>query len=193
MSDETSEVRVTHALGLERQDAGVDPEEIRRETLKANEDAVLRAIFTAHDPKKIPVGRCDVPRIPVPDPEQPGHTRPLSFRVRGVKQATLEAATRQATERKRDDDLPGFQMRDVVNNTRMQADVIYRATVSEDRAWLWDSQQIRQHCNVGTGPELVAELLLAGELGRCFLTIMELSGFAGGASHAVTDRDAVRD
>lgn len=161
----------------------------RRADLVSREDAIVRALFSGSRETKVPVGVIKIPRLQVPAADGEG-TEALSFRVRGIKREVLDECTKLASRRERDRDLPGYQFREVTNQAELESLIIHRATVREDRALLWDNPAALNHYGVGEGPEVIREMLLAGEIASAVMTVFELSGFGVNVGDT---RDTLRD
>lgn len=120
----------------------------------------------------------DFPRImvEVPDPDRPGQTKrePLSVRVRGPRddeREEIERASRKPV-RRRHGQVPEM----VLNESLFQRNLVYEMTHPDDRARLWDDPDMQQACDVASGPDLIGEILLAGEIVRLAGAIVDLSG-----------------
>lgn len=104
--------------------------------------------------------------------------RLFSFTVQAVGEDTDERCRELNTNYKRNRRV-GIRLPEKTNTTRYRSQLIYEATVPEDRARVWDCKEMWVHCHVGSGVDLIDKLLLAGEKDRVVEAIYDLSGFGG--------------
>lgn len=102
----------------------------------------------------------------------------FSFRIRPL--------SREESQKTKDDHMPliknrqtGLTVRDTANfkQSEYECDLIFRATVDEDREKIWNNRKLWDHYSVVSGPMLVGTMLQAGDIYRAILAINEASGF----------------
>lgn len=103
--------------------------------------------------------------------------RVLSFSVRALSEEEVDRC-RELNTRSRVNRRLGVKVPEKINAARYHSQMIYEATVPEDRKAIWDCREMWQYCNVASGVDLVDEVLLAGEKERVIDEIEKLSGFA---------------
>lgn len=94
----------------------------------------------------------------------------FSFRVHPLKDDELVKCRRQNLKNrgKRNEEL---------NSSRYASQVIYMATLDEDRAKIWDNKGALDKLNVASGVDVVNAVLKSGEKLRVLEIINELSGY----------------
>lgn len=138
------------------------------EDIKAFEGSILDALTKAGDVeslrKTIRIAR--------------GGVELFRFAVRPLSEATVSRCREINTKYKANRNL-GIPMPEKIDTTRYRSQLIYEATVPEDRARIWDAKEAWAHYRVPGGVDLVDKVLIAGEKDRVVSAIEELSGFGG--------------
>lgn len=102
----------------------------------------------------------------------------FSFRVRPL--------SREEAQQVRNDHMPliknrqtGLSVRDAANfnQAEYECDLIFRATVEEDRKKIWSDRSLWNYYNVLSGPMLVSAMLQSGDVYRAIVAINEVSGY----------------
>jgi hypothetical protein len=100
----------------------------------------------------------------------------IEFRVRPISEDESQDCWRTATKyahRNKNEPRRAIE----TNTSLFRSYVIYRATVEEDRAKIWDNKQAMAAFKIFQGVEMIDRILLAGEKARIIETIDEISGF----------------
>lgn len=102
----------------------------------------------------------------------------FTFRVRPL--------SREEAQQVRNDHMPliknrqtGLSVRDAANFNQAdyECDLIYRATVEEDRKKIWNDRSLWNYYNVLSGPMLVSAILQSGDVYRAIVAINDASGY----------------
>lgn len=142
------------------------PEEIRDE-IAINEDELLRALTdkSQHDDL--------VERIEV----NFGKAR-FSFRIRPLSEKEYDRCRERNTKYQKNRRLGGMKLPESTNTTGYHSDLIYTATLNEDRDKLWDNKRLWAAVNAVTGTDMVDKLIpYAGKKQAIIERIEALSGF----------------
>lgn len=142
-------------------------EEEAREELAFNEDEILKALTdkSQHDD-------C-VDTIEV----QFGKTR-FAFRIRPLSEKEWDKCRERNTKYQKNRRLGGMRLPESTNTTGYHSDLIYTATVEEDKAKLWDNKRLWAAVNAVTGTDMVDKLIpYAGKKQAIIDRIEALSGF----------------
>lgn len=151
-------------------------EEQKNEEIRAAEPDLLARLKMAgayrSDPKQWKT-------VPVVREDENGKPYTLfSFRVRPL--------SREEAQEVRNDHMPliknrqtGLSVRDAANfnQAEYEADLIFRATVDEDRKKIWSDRSLWKYYNVLSGPMLVGAMLQSGDIYRAILAINDASGY----------------
>lgn len=136
----------------------------RRELLES-EDAILRGLLEAADLDT------DIVTIEV---ARRGRVL-FKFRIRPLRQSEAEKCARKATRYVKNS--MGVRVRQEVDRATFYNHLIYTATVDEDRKAIWDNKAAWEKLGVASGPDLIDEVLRAGEKEAIVRRIEEISGF----------------
>lgn len=142
-------------------------EEEAREELAFNEDEILRALTdkSQHDDR--------VETIEVLF----GKTR-FAFRIRPLSEKEWDKCRERNTKYQKNRRLGGMRLPESTNTTGYHSDLIYTATVEEDKAKLWDNKRLWAAVNAVTGTDMVDKLIpYAGKKQAIIDRIEALSGF----------------
>lgn len=100
----------------------------------------------------------------------------LSFRIRPLgEEEYFECRKKNTTYRKNKQ--VGTRVAESVDTARYRAQLIYTATVQEDREKLWDNREAWHQLNVLNGVDLVEVVLMAGEKDEILTKLDEISGY----------------
>jgi hypothetical protein len=148
----------------------------KRDELLANEDALLQGILEA-------TGQ-------VADAAENAHPIEIArqgkllfaFRVRPMTEAEFMAARDTHTKRRPNKAMGGVMMPVEVDQAKYRAQVIYNATLAEDRAKTWDNKRLweglkAQGVQVLTGIDVIERALFAGEKDAVYSRIEQVSGY----------------
>lgn len=100
----------------------------------------------------------------------------LEFRVRPVSEEENAKYQKRNSTYKRNK-VSGEKIRTEFDRTRYRSQLIYEATVDEDREKIWDNKAAWNKFAVLNGIDLIDCVLKAGEKERIIDTISEISGF----------------
>lgn len=99
----------------------------------------------------------------------------LTFKIHPLSEEKINAVRKKNTKTKRDRRY-GID-RDRVDNVRFRSQLIYEATVDEDRERLWNNRQAWEKLNVLNGVDLIDKVLMAGEKDKLLESIETISGY----------------
>lgn len=142
-------------------------EEEAREELAFNEDEILKALTdkSQHDDR--------VETIEVLF----GKTR-FAFRIRPLSEKEWDKCRERNTKYQKNRRFGGMRLPESTNTTGYHSDLIYTATVEEDKAKLWDNKRLWAAVNAVTGTDMVDKLIpYAGKKQAIIDRIEALSGF----------------
>lgn len=142
------------------------PEEIREE-LAFNEDEILKALTdkSQHD------DRVEVIEVKL------GKTV-FNFRIRPLSEKEWDKCRERNTKYQKNRRLGGMRLPESTNTTGYHSDLIYTATVAEDKAKLWDNKRLWSAVNAVTGTDMVDKLIpYAGKKQAIIDRIEAISGF----------------
>lgn len=106
----------------------------------------------------------------------------FSFRIRPLSEEEFQTLIKRYSKYKKSRRMGG-RVQDDFDRAAYRSDVIYTATVPEDRKAVWgDNNGLWRKLDVLSGPQAIAKILKAGEKDRIYDRIEEISGF--------TDEDA---
>ena len=100
----------------------------------------------------------------------------LTFRIRPLSEEEYQDCKNRNTIYKKNKSL-GTRIAERVKAARYRSDLIYTATIDEDRTKLWDNKQAWQQLNVLNGIDLIEEVLMAGEKDMVLSKLDEISGY----------------
>jgi len=142
------------------------PEEIREE-LVFNEDEILKALTD----KSQHEDRVEIIEVLF------GKTR-FTFRIRPLSEKEWDKCRERNTKYQKNRRLGGMRLPESTNTTGYHSDLIYTATVAEDKAKLWDNKRLWGAVNAVTGTDMVDKLIpYAGKKQAIIDRIEAISGF----------------
>lgn len=139
-----------------------------REDLLAMEEDILRGLLDAAEERKRAEYTVQIYRK--------GELK-FSFRIRPLLESEYEECRREATRYEPVKRLGGLMVPVDTDAVHYRNLLIYRATVPEDRKRLWDNKKAWELLGVASGPDMINEVLLAGEKDQIVEKIDELSGY----------------
>lgn len=142
------------------------PEEIREE-LAFNEDEILKALTdkSQHD------DHIEVIEVKL------GKAR-FTFRIRPLSEKEWDKCRERNTKYQKNRRLGGMRLPESTNTTGYHSDLIYTATVAEDKAKLWDNKRLWDAVNAVTGTDMVDKMIpYAGKKQAIIDRIEAISGF----------------
>lgn len=156
----------TNSIRENGENASATPEEIREE-LVFNEDEILKAL-TDQSQHEDSVETIEVVF---------GKTR-FTFRIRPLTEKEWDKCRERNTKYQKNRRLGGMRLPESTNTTGYHSDLIYTATVAEDRAKLWDNKRLWAAVNAVTGTDMVDRLIpYAGKKQAIIDRIEAISGF----------------
>lgn len=142
------------------------PEEIREEII-FNEDDILKALTDQKHYEDL------TKTIEV----TLGQTK-FSFRIRPLSEREWDKCRERNTKYQKNRRLGGMRLPESTDTTGYHSDLIYTATVAEDKAKLWDNKRLWSAVNAITGTDMVDKLIpYAGKKQQIIEQIEELSGY----------------
>ena len=143
------------------------PEEIREE-LAFNEDEILRALTdqSHHEDltKTIEVSL--------------GAKAKFSFRIRPLSEKEWDKCRERNTKYQKNRRLGGMRLPESTDTTGYHSDLIYTATVAEDRAKLWDNKKLWNAVGALTGTDMIDKMIpYAGKKQQIIEQIEQISGY----------------
>lgn len=143
------------------------PEEIRDE-LAINEDEILKALTDKSEHDDL------IETIEV----QLGNKTRFRFRIRPLSEKEWDKCRERNTKYQKNRRLGGMRLPESTNTTGYHSDLIYTATVAEDKAKLWDNKRLWQAVNAITGTDMVDRLIpYAGKKQAIIDRIEAISGY----------------
>ena len=100
----------------------------------------------------------------------------LEFRIRPMAEDEMAKIKKKNTIYKRNK-ANGLRVAESVNSADYRSELIYEATIEEDRAKIWDRADAWEKCSVVNGIGLVDVVLKAGEKDAILEKLDEISGF----------------
>ena len=103
----------------------------------------------------------------------------FTFRIRPLSEEEYNLCKEKNTKYVRNKQL-GIKFPEDTNAIRYRSQLIYEATVEEDRAKIWDNKEAWRapKINVTNGTDLIDKVLLAGEKDAVLNKIDEISGYS---------------
>jgi hypothetical protein len=103
----------------------------------------------------------------------------FTFRIRPLSEEEYNRCKEKNTKYVRNKQL-GIKFPEDTNATRYRSQLIYEATVDEDRAKIWDNKDAWRapKINVTNGIDLIDKVLLAGEKNAVLDKIDQISGYS---------------
>lgn len=142
------------------------PEEIREEII-FNEDELLRALTDqSHHGELTKTIEVSL-----------GKTK-FTFRIRPLSEKEWDKCRERNTKYQKNRRLGGMRLPESTDTTGYHSDLIYTATVAEDRAKLWDNKKLWAAVNALTGTDMVDKLIpYAGKKQQIIEQIESISGY----------------
>ena len=103
-------------------------------------------------------------------------TTVLSFRIRPLSEEEYLKARRENTVYKRNKSV-GTRVADHVNTSAYRSQLIYDATVDEDREKIWNNREAWTRLSVVNGIDLIDVILKSGEKDAIIDKLDEISGY----------------
>lgn len=100
----------------------------------------------------------------------------LSFRIHPLSEEEFMECRKKNTEYKKNRQT-GVRIAEKVNAARYRAQLIYSATVKEDREKIWNNRNAWDKLSVANGIDLVEVVLKAGEKDAIIDKLEEISGY----------------
>jgi hypothetical protein len=146
----------------------VGQERMTNEELLDSESDILRGMLdaandTAEQRKVIEVAR--------------GGKVYFKFRIRPLSEAEYNACRDKATKYKKNRRLGGIKMPEDTDTARYRSNLIYEATIEDDRKKVWNNKAAWDQLGVISGVQLIDKVLLPGEKEAVIAQIDELSGY----------------
>lgn len=144
-------------------------EEAKKENIRMNEGDILASLIAAASYK---YDDEDTVEIKI---KRKGKDV-ISFKVRPLYDEEYQRCKKKNTTYKRNKQL-GTKVAESVEVASYRSDIIYMATVEEDRKKIWDNKAAWDRLGVATGRDLIDIVLMAGEKDAVLDKIEEISGF----------------
>lgn len=149
-------------------DASVTPEE-KREAYRKYENDILGGLMAAANYKK---GDDQCKKVEIVR----GGEVCFTFRVRPLGEDEYRKSLERNTKYVKNKAV-GIRVPEKTDQTRYRSELIYRATVPEDQAKLWDNHAAQVQLDVVTGIDLIDKVLMAGEKNAVCELLDEISGY----------------
>lgn len=101
----------------------------------------------------------------------------FTFHIRPLSEEEYNRCKEKNTKYVRNKQL-GIKFPEDTNATRYRSQLIYEATVEEDRAKIWDNKEAWRALNVLNGIDLIDKVLLAGEKDAVLNKLDSISGYS---------------
>lgn len=102
----------------------------------------------------------------------------FSFRIRPLTEREWDKCRERATKYSKNKRFGGMRLPESTDTTAYHSDLIYTATLDEDRARLWDNKKLWSAANAVTGRDMVDKLIpYAGKKQSIVDKIEALSGY----------------
>ena len=146
------------------------PEE-ERDEMRFNEREILASLMGKNDDKDVATMRIDV--------RKPGQDKPwFSFRIRPLTEKEYNRCREKHTRYKKNSRFGGIRIPENTDTVMYHSELIYTATVKEDRDRLWDNREFWKAADAATGTDMIEKLIpYAGVKQRIVDKIEELSGY----------------
>lgn len=94
----------------------------------------------------------------------------FTFKIHGLTEDEFNRCRKQNTRNRgrRDEDFNGI---------RYTAQIVYEATVAEDKKSLWQNHEVWQRLNVASGVDVILKVLTYAERAKILETVESISGF----------------
>lgn len=100
----------------------------------------------------------------------------FQFRIRPLSEEEYTAARKKNTKYVRNKNV-GVKVAEETNMVRYRSQLLYMATVPEDRAKVWDNKEAWEKLNVASGVDLIDKVLMAGEKDAILEQLDRISGY----------------
>jgi hypothetical protein len=144
-------------------------EEGKKSMVRKYEDDILGGLIAAASYK---TDEEDTAKIEI----KRGKAVVLTFRIRPLGEEEYLACKKKNTNYKRNRQL-GTKVAESVDAARYRAQLIYEATVDEDREKIWDNREAWNKLSVLNGIDLVEVVLKAGEKDEILNVLDRISGY----------------
>ena len=144
--------------------------EEQRQVILDSEDDILAALLKAADFREDPDELTEI------EVARSGQTL-FKFRIHPLSEEEILKCRKDNTSYKKNR-ATGVRTAESVNTPRYRSQVIYTATLEEDRVKLWDNRAAWKKLNVLNGIDLVDAVLKGGEKARIYDKVEEISGYA---------------
>lgn len=151
------------------QEIELTPEE-NKSQLRANEGDILAGLLTAANFKE------EESNIHPVEVARGGKVL-FSFRIRPLSEEEYQTAKDKNTKYVRNKQL-GIRFPEDTNSVRYRSNLIYLATIEEDREKVWNNKDAWKSLNVLNGIDLVDKVLLGGEKDAILEIIDKISGYS---------------
>ncbi len=141
-------------------------EEINKNTIRAYEDDILSGLLAAADFKN--------DAVPIEIVREGGVL--LKFSIRPLSEEEYHKCRERHTKYVRNKSL-GVKIPEYTNTVQYRNELIYQATIDEDRDKLWNNKDAWKKIDVINGVELIGRVLKAGEKDAVCDKIDEISGY----------------
>lgn len=144
-------------------------EEVKAATIRKYEDDILGGLLAA---AAFETDEEDITPIEIIR----GGAVVLTFRIHPLGEEKYLECKKQNTNYKRNRQI-GTKVAESVNASRYRAQLIYEATVDEDREKIWDNREAWKKLNVLNGIDLIEVVLKAGEKDAILEALDRISGY----------------
>lgn len=158
----------------------VPSKEEQMEQIANNETDFIQGLISAADYLE---NEEEQKRIEIERPDGNGDYKVLfAFNVRPLSEREYSDARNKHTKFVRNKSY-GIKMPEETNTERYHAQLIYMATVAEDREKLWNNKQVwaalneKPNCIVNTALDVIMCTMKAGEIDKVISVIDQISGF----------------
>ena len=100
----------------------------------------------------------------------------LTFRIRPLSEEDYERCRKKNTKYVRNKKI-GVTVPETTNSVRYRSQLLYEATIPEDRAKLWDNKQMWEAVDVASGIDAIDKILKSGEKDKILDQLDAISGY----------------
>ena len=100
----------------------------------------------------------------------------FKFRIRPLSEEQYDRCREKNTRYVRNKRI-GVKVPETTNSVRYRSQLIYEATIPEDRAKVWDNKEMWNALNVASGIDAIDKILKSGEKDKILEQIDAISGF----------------
>lgn len=154
-------------------------EEEKKNFIRANEEDMIQGLI---DAAGFALDEVERKIIEISRPTKGGDSKVLfTFRIAPLREEQYEQAKRKHTKYVKNKQF-GMKLPEETNSTRYRSQLIYMATVDEDREKLWDNRQVwdslkNRGFQIMNGLDVIECSLKAGEKDKVLEIIDEISGY----------------